>query len=98
ALLREARRQKQLPLVAVPELCVLDPDGDVVRHIKRNEGQSNLSLFFKAHDCLPARMNTGDTRLRIWGSGVRISSGAPITNRASFQKPYFIAATRKPPD
>jgi hypothetical protein len=34
-LLREARRQKQLPLVAVPEICVLDRDGDVVRHIKR---------------------------------------------------------------
>ena len=26
ALLREARRQRQLPLVAVPEICVLDPD------------------------------------------------------------------------
>jgi hypothetical protein len=24
-----------LPLVAVPEICVLDPDGDVVRHLKR---------------------------------------------------------------
>jgi purine-nucleoside phosphorylase len=35
ALLREARRQKGLPLVAVPAVCVLDPDGDVVRHIKR---------------------------------------------------------------
>jgi hypothetical protein len=35
ALLREARRQRQLPLVAVPEVCVLDPDGDVVRHIKK---------------------------------------------------------------
>ena len=35
ALLREARRQKQLPLVAVPEVCLLDPDGDVVRHIKK---------------------------------------------------------------
>src|ERR1700758_3708450 len=34
ALLREARRQRQLPLVAVPEICVLDPDGDVVRHRK----------------------------------------------------------------
>ncbi len=38
ALLREARRQKQIPLVAVPEICVLDPDGDVVRHIKRKGG------------------------------------------------------------
>lgn len=35
ALLREARRQKGLPLVAVPRICVLDPDGDVVRHLKR---------------------------------------------------------------
>jgi uridine phosphorylase len=35
ALLREARRQRRLPLVAVPEICVLDPDGDVVRHLKR---------------------------------------------------------------
>jgi uridine phosphorylase len=35
ALLREARRQKQLPQVAVPEICMLDPDGDVVRYLKR---------------------------------------------------------------
>jgi uridine phosphorylase len=35
ALIREARRQKELPHVAVPEVCVLDPDGDVVRHLKR---------------------------------------------------------------
>src|SRR5246127_3996437 len=35
ALLREARRQRPLPLVAVPEICVLDPDGDVVRHLRR---------------------------------------------------------------
>jgi purine-nucleoside phosphorylase len=35
ALLREGRRQKKLPLVAVPEVCILDPDGDVVRHLKR---------------------------------------------------------------
>jgi uridine phosphorylase len=30
-LLREARRQKNLPSVSVPEICVLDPDGDIVR-------------------------------------------------------------------
>jgi uridine phosphorylase len=35
ALLREARRQRRLPLVRVPEVCVLDPDSDVVRHLKR---------------------------------------------------------------
>jgi uridine phosphorylase len=30
-LLREARRQKNLPSAAVPEVCILDPDGDIVR-------------------------------------------------------------------
>ena len=32
-LLREARRQRHLPNIAVPEVCVLDPDGDIVRHL-----------------------------------------------------------------
>ncbi len=35
ALLREARRQKGLPLLPVPDICILDPDGDIVRHLKR---------------------------------------------------------------
>ena len=35
ALLREARRQKGLSTLAVPRICVLDPDGDVVRHLHR---------------------------------------------------------------
>jgi uridine phosphorylase len=30
-LLREARRQKNIPSGQVPEVCVLDPDGDIVR-------------------------------------------------------------------
>jgi len=34
ALLREARRQKGVALEAVPELCILDPDGDMVRHLR----------------------------------------------------------------
>lgn len=34
-LLREARRQKQLPLHSVPDVCVLDPDGDLVRHLRQ---------------------------------------------------------------
>ena len=33
-LLREARRQKRLPDRDVPEVCVLDPDGDLVRHLR----------------------------------------------------------------
>src|SRR5262245_2541339 len=34
ALLREARRQKGLAPVNVPSVCVLDPDGDIVRYLK----------------------------------------------------------------
>src|SRR5262249_60723496 len=34
-LLREARRQRGLPAGSVPPVCVLDPDGDVVMHIRR---------------------------------------------------------------
>lgn len=33
-LLREARRQKGLAEQPVPDVCVLDPDGDIVRHAK----------------------------------------------------------------
>jgi len=32
-LLREARRQKRLAVGAVPDVCILDPDGDMVRHL-----------------------------------------------------------------
>jgi uridine phosphorylase len=33
-LLREARRQKRIPEARVPAVCVLDPDGDLVRRLK----------------------------------------------------------------
>lgn len=36
-LLREARRQKNIPECEVPETCILDPDGDVVRYLKAND-------------------------------------------------------------
>ncbi len=35
SLLREARRQKGLPIAEVPGVCVLDPDGDIVRELLR---------------------------------------------------------------
>ncbi len=41
-LLREARRQKTLPAGAVPRICVLDPDGDIVRYL-RATGQASLN-------------------------------------------------------
>lgn len=38
-LLREARRQKDIDISPVPEFCLLDPDGDIVRHLLR-EGRA----------------------------------------------------------
>lgn len=35
-LLREARRQKSIPLGSVPRICLLDPDGDIVRYLTEN--------------------------------------------------------------
>ena len=35
ALLREARRQKNLETKPVPPICILDPDGDIVRRLRR---------------------------------------------------------------
>jgi uridine phosphorylase len=32
-LLREARRQKTVPEGTIPQICILDPDGDMVRHL-----------------------------------------------------------------
>jgi len=34
SLLREARRQKAVPDEPVPEACLLDPDGDILRHLR----------------------------------------------------------------
>lgn len=34
-LLREARRQRGLPHLPVPDVCILDPDGDMVRMLRR---------------------------------------------------------------
>ncbi len=33
SLLREARRQRNIPEGQIPPICVLDPDGDIVRNL-----------------------------------------------------------------
>lgn len=47
ALLREARRQKNLPKVPVPPICVLDPDGDIVRRLRK----SGMAKPFEGWPC-----------------------------------------------
>ena len=40
-LLREARRQKGIPVGEVPEICVLDPDGDLFRFLRDSGARRN---------------------------------------------------------
>jgi uridine phosphorylase len=40
-LLRDARRQKAIPVGEVPEICVLDPDGDLSRHLRESGARRN---------------------------------------------------------
>ena len=47
ALLREARRQKGLVTVDVPQLCILDPDGDIVHRLE----ESGLVKRYEAWPC-----------------------------------------------
>jgi len=41
SLLREARRQKSVSVEPVPDVCLLDPDGDIVRRL-RSEARAQL--------------------------------------------------------
>jgi uridine phosphorylase len=53
ALLREARRQKGISTVNVPAVCILDPDGDIVRML-RKEG---LSKPFEGWPCYHTQLD-----------------------------------------
>ncbi len=47
-LLREARRQKSVPSGAVPTICVLDPDGDIVQHLI-DTGRAQRNLYWACY-------------------------------------------------
>ncbi len=54
ALLREARRQKDLAAVDVPPFCILDPDGDIVRRLR----QTGQARRFEAWPCYHSELDT----------------------------------------
>ncbi len=58
SLLREARRQKGLEPGRVPPVCVLDPDGDIVAHVRRRHGAAPCAQWACYHSTMWA-----------WGSG-----------------------------
>jgi uridine phosphorylase len=73
ALLREARRQKGLAALDVPPVCILDPDGDVVRYLKAS-GEAHP---FPAWPCYHTELHT----FELGGESVGIIAyavGAPF--------------------
>lgn len=54
ALLREARRQKGLSAIDVPRICILDPDGDIVRRLR----QSGQARPFESWPCYHTNLDT----------------------------------------
>jgi uridine phosphorylase len=56
ALLREARRQKGLDTLEVPPVCILDPDGDLVRRLR----QTGVAKPFAGWPCYHTELDTFD--------------------------------------
>ena len=73
ALLREARRQKGLAAANVPPVCILDPDGDIVRRLQQN-GRSKPS---EGWPCYHTRLDTFTLAGRTVGI-VGCAVGAPF--------------------
>lgn len=73
SLLREARRQKELPTEPVPDVCVLDPDGDIVGHLVETE-QGELVGTWPGYHTELYRFERDGTTFGIIGRAV----GAPF--------------------
>jgi uridine phosphorylase len=72
-LLREARRQKSLPSAAVPEICLLDPDGDIVRALRQADCARRDEFWACYHTDLYVFTQAGE---RI--GGIACAVGAPF--------------------
>jgi uridine phosphorylase len=72
-LLREGRRQRGLPTVQVPAVCLLDPDGDIVRYLK----VSRRGLRHPGWACYHTEMWTLDVDGLVMGV-VGMAVGAPF--------------------
>ena len=73
ALLREARRQKGLASVDVPAVCILDPDGDMVRRLRKED----RSKLFEEWPCYHTQLDSFELAEQTVGI-VGCAVGAPF--------------------
>jgi hypothetical protein len=73
SLLREARRQRHCDEQPVPDVCLLDPDGDVVRYL-REIGRGHRSASWACYHTELWEIEVDDSPVGVIGNAV----GAPF--------------------
>ncbi|MBI5651023.1 MAG: nucleoside phosphorylase [Chloroflexi bacterium] len=71
-LLREARRQKNIPEGPVPSICILDPDGDIVRHLVATH-QAKLNPYWACYHTELYNFESAGIKFGIIGCAVGAS-------------------------
>ena len=72
SLLRGSRRQKEVPDTPVPEICILDPDGDIVRFL-RAAGAARPEAGWACYHSTMDRFDIGGREYGIVGCAVGAS-------------------------
>ena len=79
-LLREARRQKGLPVENVPDICILDPDGDILRQLRTDGRAERLPAWACYHTEL-FTFELGGERFGVVGCAVGASFAVLIAEQ-----------------
>ena len=81
-MLRESRRQKGLATGSVPAVCVLDPDGDIVLHLRRHHDATRSAHWACYHTDMWEWIEGGN-RLGIVGCAVGSSFSVLVAEQLS---------------
>ena len=79
-LLREARRQKQITDTSIPDICVLDPDGDIVRSLLAG-GEARLDPGWACYHTQLYTFSRGGIDFGIVGCAVNASFAVRIAEK-----------------
>jgi len=80
-MLREARRQKNLQTMSIPEICILDPDGDLLDRL-RETGRTALCTAWACYHTKMYEFEEGGTRFGIIGCAVGAAFSVLLAEQA----------------